>query len=422
MLQSKEFCSFGLPSHKSLKNVVLFLEWLGLRGIAVARLKIDTTAVYQAALCDWSPSLDRVKFHRLESLIIDSNRMDLSKMVSKITSQAKKIRVLRFISCSWLTYPRLRRLVKQYSNTLEELQLTGIRHIDDLHMTKLVMHLKKVYSLTIGRFDLTRPLLQAVHRNCRLLRSVDFSNCTVHAESLIALLASFSEPPLIAAVARGGLGDARRFDQSSFLHRNAGSTAEAAVVGVGNTGVGDTRLQSLTFNNSVTPDLLSISQCIAESCGTALQTLSIVGDYGPYSTLLDPMAVTIANACTHLVHVTFSENLNLTDVAFVAVVTQCAKLRYFCASACPGVTEVTTAAIATHCLLLEELDLKWCDNITMSTLTLFSAPAAISLRRTLRKLNVFKCRYIQLTPNEKTNFIGSFRYLKADSFLVQTEN
>lgn len=374
-LLSSPFLSSSHNPESRITDGVLYLCWLSVRQVAMRELVLHSADLVnfnlRCPMIGFSLRLQAIK--RLEV----QGSEHLYSLVKAVVSQAMHLRVLKFSSLVWLTYPRLRAMLKTCHNTIQELQIDSVKYLCGSNLIKLIPYWRNLRVLSLGRRELHRPFVEALTVNCRHLTQFQFSSSPVHTDSLLSLIQSFTPTQTNSSVSRTGQARAISTHQTHstticqprLLHTNQ-------LISI-----------ALTYNTGVR--LNRIGTCIADNC-RALISLTLVGEYDINDALSTETLTYLAQRCRKLQYIDVSKNNYIENSAIICIAENCTDLRHLIIHSCRRLSDEAVSSVSQNCAHLQVLDLSWCDNITNASLQLLSSANA-GLRSSLRELKINSC-------------------------------
>jgi hypothetical protein len=384
LFSAAHFTSKGMSTEHI--DELRYLHWLAARGVAVRMWTILNPRVTYFHTTH-EQLFRSLKISAIEELTVNGQD-EVSFLVKRIFKESKRLRSVKLSNLLWLTYPKLRFLLRECGSTLRVFHLDTVKYINSPYFLRLVPHLTQVNELMLGRIELNSAMLACLSHNCRKLHTVQFTSCPINNAALLEFMRSYttSLPVRKAVGAASSAGQKLATLQSSQL-----------------------RSISLTYNMSV--NLSDIARTIADNCGT-LTKLCLVGDYAEPSALSSEALIYAVGRLPWLQHLDVSKNNWLTDDAIHAVVTNCPQLRVLCIHACRRLTDAAVSAIVQHCTVLEDLDLSWNDSFTNTSLQLLGTANA-GLLSHLRVFNISSCYHLT-SQRDLDTFVSRCALLRMD--------
>jgi hypothetical protein len=384
LFSAAHFTSMGIRTERL--DELSYLHWLVARGVAVRTWTILNPRVTYSHTAH-EQLFRSLKVSAVEELAVNGQD-EVSSLVKRIFKESKRLRSVKLSNLLWLTYPKLRFLLRECGSTLRVFHLDTVKHINSPYFLRLVPWLAHVNELMLGRIELNSAMLACLSHNCRKLHTVQFSSCPINGTALLEFIRSYTA--------------------SLPVHKAVGAPSSA---GGKPATLHSSQLRSIVLSYNMSVNLSDIARTIADNCGT-LTKLCLVGDYAEASALSSDALIYAAGRLPVLQHLDVSKNNWLTDDAIHAVVTNCTQLRVLCIHSCRRLTDATVAAIAQHCTLLEELDLSWNDSFTNTSLQLLGA-ANMGLLNHLRVFNISSCYHLT-SQRDLQAFVSRCALLRMD--------
>ena len=388
------FCSIGLSDRLVKRAGHQYILWLSRRNLRVKKLVVIAPH-FQNFPAVYNVILDTLLVDNINELRIDGNG-DLYNLVKLVIAKSKGVHHLSFANMPWLTYPRMRALLKVCNRTLSTLEIDTVKYLAGSHFVRLVPYFHNLHELKLGRIPLNAELLTELTTGCRKLTSVSFSSCAVNMESLVEFISSYAGT--VATRIYSGKST------NAMLRKDLGTSTRLHT---------SCQLQSLSLQHNTQINMTQIASCIAIHC-KALRSLTLVGEYSTENALHTESVVLIAKHCNLLEYIDISKNNYITDEAIASIVAHCPGLNTLILHSCRGVTNIAVEYVAMDCKQLQVLDLSWCDHVTDRSLQTLACSSAEGVRKTLISLKINSCYRITLMRSV-TDLVESCANLTVDN-------